>query len=299
MRYRELLLTLIIPVILFAGCYRNSGGQSSGDTGQRSLLEAGRRKSDVDPNENVIEVPVPVIEYPPFLDSTVDTGGLSFELLNEMLEGSGYIAEPKFFPPARCEAEIGTGEYPITLYHLSQLERNPSYRKVVTTVVYYSFFHLKSGDPAQWQKLEELRGQRVAVLKLTDRSPYRLSLIEAGLVINEVDTLYQSFMLLFNDKVDLVLTIEVSAQYHLRLMFPDRYHDVVAYDRKLRVVSSGPWFNLDHPLGEILFSFVEQSRNRMLENGLLLKRHEAIIGYRDYDYEKYMLDLIGAKESLE
>lgn len=224
------------------------------------------------------EIKVLAIDYPPYTSPDLESGGMSFKILEAAMEGSGYTLKPVFMPPARCLEEFTRGRYALCQYNNDSFFDNKTMVRLNIQRVIYTFFYNKDFGEIKWTTLEDLAGKRVAMLRVgSARRTQRDIVVKSGMIAVDLDTLDQAFRMLESGKVDLALSVDLSGLHLIQKLFPGN-ESMVPTRSVYRLIQGGPWFKLDHPDGvKLLKAFVE-GRERIIRDGTLVRIQEMYYG---------------------
>lgn len=159
-------------------------------------------------NSNAKTIDVIAIEYPPFSTLGVESGGLSFELLNQNTD-ENYQWQPYFLPPKRAFANIKSGDWCASLYPTPMAKSFVQYQ-LSEQAVNIGLVRLKKESSFQWQDLNELSGQSVAILSTEGSSPFSLQFAKAGLTKAQVQTVKAGVQMVLLGRVDYAMLDDVS-----------------------------------------------------------------------------------------
>lgn len=157
---------------------------------------------------NAKAIDVIAIEYPPFSTLGLESGGLSFELLNRN-SSENYQWQPYFLPPKRAFANIKSGNWCASLYPTPMAKSFVQYQLSEQTVN-IGLVRLKKETSFQWQNLDELSGQSVAILSTEASSPFSLQFAKSGLTKAQVQTVKAGVQMVLLGRVDYAMLDDVS-----------------------------------------------------------------------------------------
>lgn len=149
---------------------------------------------------------VVAIEYPPLLGRQLDGYGTLFVLLNEYANAHFKVKIiPDFIPPARAQKVVYTGQWCLTTYPPQEGDQDTFFiplRPEPIKLGLYRKHHPANRQPFKWDKLSELHGGSIAILRSNIKSQFHHDLTDAGLEIIYVETPEQAIQLLLNGRID-------------------------------------------------------------------------------------------------
>ncbi len=149
------------------------------------------------------EVQVIAIEYPPFTTVERPDRGLGFALLNARLGASPFQISAEFLPPARAQRHMLHGHWCASFYPPAPSDTDALELRLDAEPVRLGLYRLRQSAPFRWSGLEELKGRRVAMLRANTRTAGPgAQMLEAGLILVDVETPGQGLQLLLRGRVD-------------------------------------------------------------------------------------------------
>lgn len=163
------------------------------------------------------QLTVLAIEYPPYTSAKALAGGTAFDLLREQLSASGLEVRPQFVPPARASYYLERGQWCASFYPPAVMQTNIEIHRLSEQGVRLGLFRRQQPEAFSWQRLAELDGRRVAILRRSGTHSLLLDqLREAGLVAVFTESVLQGFRMLSEGRVDLVFGDQLSGQHAIR-----------------------------------------------------------------------------------
>lgn len=159
---------------------------------------------------NTIEVIA--VEYYPFTTKAIPSGGIAFELLNELSANERYRWKPKLLPPKRAYYEVESGDWCASFYPPHGGE-NHTIHSLGDDVVHIGLIRLTKTSPFSWSSLTEFSGKSLAMLRTGPESDYLNRFQNAGVEIVFVETVQQAAMMVFLNRVDLAMIDNISYSY--------------------------------------------------------------------------------------
>lgn len=223
------------------------------------------------------ELIVNSIEYPPYTSINIDGNGLSFEILTEALKDTSFIIKPLFYPTGRAFTELEKGNCHINLYNTPAVLDLGIYKRVDTIAVIYTFYYNNDFRKVEWNKLSDLKGLRMGSIRVQNREGIRNELVDAGIIPVETDSLIQIFSMLKKGRIDIALSVDLTAQSIIETLFPgDR--SIKQTDKIYMIIDGGPWFNIATEIGQSAMKEYIKGKNRMILDGSLLRIMEKYYG---------------------
>ena len=164
------------------------------------------------------DLQVLVTEFPPFLDSQAEDGGLAWSALTDFASDKGLEVMPVFRPTARIFSQVQNGNWQASLISIP-VTTNVAEIRYSDLVVSYGVF---TSDPT----ITSLNNLRVAAIRTNSRSNFQEQLKAAGAVIVEVDSLDQGYRMIRAGRVDGVLGVGVDG-VAIGSRNPEQLHMVV------------------------------------------------------------------------
>lgn len=145
------------------------------------------------------------VEYPPFTSSTDELGGLAFKYLAQW-QSKHFITAPLtplFLPPARAQLAVKSDSWCWSFYPPVDDLHQVRFIQLSQFNVKLGFYRIKQIKPFTYESLSELKGARVAVLRAASVGELHSNLLNAGLLLQYVETVEQGLNLLLHKRVDL------------------------------------------------------------------------------------------------
>lgn len=163
--------------------------------------------ADEELSANAIDVVA--VEYPPFTTILREDGGVAFALLEKASEKIQLKLNPLFLPPARASAVIESGDWCASFY--------PPIAKDKSEQISLSDKHVKIGlirrkadSTFAWERLDEFRGNSVAILRTSDESPFKHRFTEAGMNVVQVETIHSAIQMVLLGRTDFAMSDNVT-----------------------------------------------------------------------------------------
>lgn len=159
---------------------------------------------------NTIEVIA--VEYYPFTTNAIPSGGIAFELLNELSVNKKYRWKPKFLPPKRAYYKVESDDWCASFYP-PHGGGNYTIYSIGDDVVHIGLIRLTKTSSFSWSSLTALSGKSLAMLRTGPDSDYLKRFKNAGMEIVFVETVQQAAMMVFLNRVDLAMIDNISYSY--------------------------------------------------------------------------------------
>lgn len=223
-----------------------------------------------------IDLKVLAIEHPPYISEKMENKGLSFDILNEVFKKSEYNIVPVILPSRRAQKEIA--KYPVSLFSFPDIASMNNYKQVHIQNVIYTFYFNKDYGEITWNSLSDLKGKIFGELHYTYDSVYiEDELCDKGLIRKRTDSLEHLFHMLKKGRIDLVLSVELTAEATIKKLYPEN-DSIMQTEKKYLVIKGGPWFNLNLPETEKVMKYYISRIKEMKQDGSLLKIFERYYG---------------------
>lgn len=138
------------------------------------------------------------VEYPPFTTINKNNYGLSFELLAEAFPEQKFT--PEFLPPKRALKRISNGDWCLSFYpatHISTFE----IIKLSVNKVKIGLIKKRDIGDFTWERLEEMSGASVALLRSSYKSVFVKQFTNANLKVIYVESIKQGVELVKKGRV--------------------------------------------------------------------------------------------------
>lgn len=177
-----------------------------------------------------------VTQFPPFIDSNAEDGGIAWSALSDFASDRGVAVTPLYRPTARIFTQLESG--------LWQASVIPAVQSESVAVIEYSdaevTYSLFSNDPA----ITTVGNLRIATIRSNSRSGFQDQLRSAGAVIVEVDSFDQGYRMVRGGRVDAVLGVGLNG-VAVGAPNPETLHEVV----QLAVLPYTLYVNISTPEG--------------------------------------------------
>ncbi|MBN2656682.1 MAG: transporter substrate-binding domain-containing protein [Spirochaetales bacterium] len=223
------------------------------------------------------ELYVMAVDYPPFTDQTGDGYGMSFEIISAAFENSRFTVKPVFFPPARCELDFKSGKYPVSLYNNLSFQEKANLKQILIQRVSLVFYYNSEIMDFQWTELSDLKEKSVGFLRANHSTSLRSYLAGIGVRIVEVNSMEQAFQMLTLGRIDLTVSVDLTAINFLNSRLPGS-NSIKQAEKAFMEIEGGPWFNFDHPDGEAAYQAYKDGKKRIIDDGTLLNILEKYYG---------------------
>ncbi|MCD8522873.1 MAG: hypothetical protein LRY66_16080 [Saccharospirillaceae bacterium] len=169
-------------------------------------------------NDAVTRIQVLAIEYPPFTSSASAGNGVSFVMLNRILQSHGWNAHAEFLPPARVPMVINqSGHWLASFFPPKTGSSHVEVVIVAPAAIRMGLFRQRKTGEFSWQALSELRDNTLATIRSDYSSAYVTPFVKAGMNMVFVDSIEQGIRMLAEGRVDYVLSIEDTGWYYAEL----------------------------------------------------------------------------------
>lgn len=174
-------------------------------------------------------IEVIAVEYYPFTTNTMPTGGIAFELLNELSVNEKYRWKPKFLPPKRAYYKVESGDWCASFYP-PHGEKNHTIYSLGKDVVNIGLIRLAKTSPFDWSSLSEFNGKSLAMLRTGPDSDYLKLLQKSGVEIVFVETIERAIMMVLLNRVDMAMIDNISytnitLEHKQKLQFSNTFLD--------------------------------------------------------------------------
>lgn len=143
------------------------------------------------------------VEYPPYTSEHVEGYGSVVQLVSKYAEQNFSVdILPRFYPPARAQKLIAEGDWCLSLYPPQKTNLGARFIPLSDETVALTLFRLKQSTPFKWEKLSELKGKSVAMLRSGTPSSTFSQLTDAGLTVVYVESVEQGLRLILKSRVD-------------------------------------------------------------------------------------------------
>jgi polar amino acid transport system substrate-binding protein len=142
------------------------------------------------------------VEYPPFTTSRASDGGLAFQILQQAFPE--YQFKPYIVPPKRAYQMVQNGQWCMSFYPNSE---DVAIRRIVLSEqqIVIGLIRIRQPAPFKWEKLDELTGLNVALLRSGDSSAFANKFNQAGMMVTYTETIQQSIDLMLRKRVDIAM----------------------------------------------------------------------------------------------
>lgn len=146
-------------------------------------------------------IDVIAVDYPPFTSPSQQDSGIAFQLLRLQFPNAKF--KPLFVPPKRAYTIVTNDPWCASFYPV----RTPNAKTVVLSKheIEIGLIRLHEETEFQWQNLNSFAGQRVALLRTSDTSPFAHQFTNAGIQIQYVETIEQGMKLVLLRRVHFAL----------------------------------------------------------------------------------------------
>lgn len=223
------------------------------------------------------ELIVNAIEYPPYTSENIEGNGMSIEILSEALKHTDYVISPVFYPTGRAFTELKKGNCHINMYNTPAVFDLGIYKRVDTIAVLYTFYYNKDFKIVEWENLKDLKGLRLGSIRVINREGIRNEIKEAGIIPVETDSLIQIFSMLKKGRIDIALSVDLTAESILDKFYPEDT-SIRQTGKKYMIIKGGPWFNISDELGINAMKEYIKGKERMLKDGSLIRIMEKYYG---------------------
>ena len=142
------------------------------------------------------------VEYPPFTSSKMVGGGVVFDILRQAYPQ--YSFKPLFLPPKRAYNMMQNGQWCMSFYPGNESVASHKIKLTEHNIV-IGLIRLRQTEPFRWERLDELAGLNVALLRSGDSSAFSSKFQQAGMLITYTETIQQSLDLMLRQRVDLAM----------------------------------------------------------------------------------------------
>lgn len=157
--------------------------------------------------------------YAPYSDGELPKLGFSNDLIVTVLERAGYEAEIHIMPWSRAMEMARTGRYDILASAWRRKEREADFAFSDPIAVNEVAFVKRSGDPFEYNGVEDLEGKRVGVVREYSYDP---AFAQAdGFQRDEVYTLLTNLQKLHSGRIDLTLEDRLTVRHILNTEAPE------------------------------------------------------------------------------
>ena len=149
-------------------------------------------------NQSQTVVDVLSVEYPPFIGEQEEEHGLCFRLLRSYAKENSLNLSfnPVFMPPARAETLLADGHYCLSFYPPANTPNEFEFIVLSEQKVRLGLIRPRQAKPFVWQKLSELAGSRVALLRANKGGPMLGEIRKAGMEVVYVEDIVQGLRML-------------------------------------------------------------------------------------------------------
>lgn len=162
------------------------------------------------------ELRVLAVEYPPFTTLTEEGRGLSFEQLQKTVGQSvkDNLYVPTFVPPARAELLLADNQFCMSFFPPRSHKEDYDFFALGEEPIHLGLIRKRESGVFKWDKLAELAGASVAILRTQGRGERYQKMIQSGLNPVLVETVEQGIHMLAMDRVDMVFGANLTLQIH-------------------------------------------------------------------------------------
>lgn len=138
------------------------------------------------------------VEYPPFTTIKKNNYGLSFYFLAKAFPDQKFT--PEFLPPKRALKRISDGDWCLSFYPVTQIS---SFEIIELSVnkVKIGLIKKREKEDFTWERLAEMSGESVALLRSSYKSPFVKQFINANLKVTYVESIKQGLELVKKGRV--------------------------------------------------------------------------------------------------